>query len=456
MLLAIILAARILFASQKNDINDVPDHLRAIKYRVQGQVMQVDITNADTNADYFSISGLQPLGNSTETATQFMTIPREIFPSLKTTQRLGFNIDNCNTLKNMHTDLNYALLGYAAYFYSGIDVSPSIIFAIEALPKTYREYRFNENTQQQELINQLNIEDGCHTTWDNLKYGFELNGIVSSQCISNDFILPNHTQALPSTITPPIPDKCTNTSSVPKYLEGMRYAHFDSISVQQVKKLLVSVGPVRGIIRRYSADGNIVGSSANQLIIGWEVDNSIEYWTTVVQTNTIISLQNNYEYTLSRVPIYPVGSSSTQFEGFVIYMESSSGLDGGPSLNIPEVHVEDIITTSSSIVTIQDPRDQYTNGQINRIHQQFNGKINAKLLVPTNELYDEDGQFLIDNSKIISFEPLKVAGVEFTEKDKPVLQPRQTFSGDIADQATSAFISLTGTGKLQIKEFLIT
>ncbi|KAA6369554.1 MAG: hypothetical protein EZS28_034920, partial [Streblomastix strix] len=42
------------------------------------------------------------------------------------------------------------------------------------------------------------------------------------------------------------------------------------------------------------------------------------------------------------------------------------------------------------------------------------------------------------------------------EKDKPVLQPRQTFSGDIADQATSAFISLTGTGKLQIKEFLIT
>lgn len=31
--------------------------------------MQVDITNADTNADYFSISGLQPLGNSTETAT---------------------------------------------------------------------------------------------------------------------------------------------------------------------------------------------------------------------------------------------------------------------------------------------------------------------------------------------------------------------------------------------------
>ncbi|KAA6369553.1 MAG: hypothetical protein EZS28_034919, partial [Streblomastix strix] len=105
----------------------------------------------------------------------------------------------------------------------------------------------------------------------------------------------------------------------------------------------------------------------------------------------------------------------------------------------------------------QSLRSPKTEGVKNIIQNALTGQTSIQLYFPQNEIFEEEeNKIAVGNDQTIVFEPLKVAGVEFTEKDKPVLQPRQTFSGDIADQATSAFISLTGTGKLQIKEFLIT
>jgi hypothetical protein len=81
----------------------------------------------------------------------------------------------------------------------------------------------------------------------------------------------------------------------------------------------------------------------------------------------------------------------------------------------------------------------------------------SKVVAELNEIYEKQS-FTVESDKILVYEPSVAAGTRIAKHDRPVLQPLQKIDSltGAPVQSSNPLMTLSGNGKLHIKEFLIT
>lgn len=161
-----------------------------------------------------------------------------------------------------------------------------MVYAIEALPE---EIKSNLSSVLYEHF----LSFGCYGSWEQIHLGFEINGIVSSECIRfeyliniflnilinilliNYFYFSNNASELPNyygakfSEVPPKPTVCDdNTTDIKEYAKGFKYGEIARVSNDELKLYLTRVGPVSGFITYY--DNVRPDGTDGDIFYGWE------------------------------------------------------------------------------------------------------------------------------------------------------------------------------------------
>ncbi|KAA6370620.1 MAG: hypothetical protein EZS28_033853 [Streblomastix strix] len=291
-------------------------HHQKFEVDSKGDIL-IDGSSDETRYDNVNITDIHLLNSEiSETSNSFRLIPANVINTLKASSRQNFNYERCLVLNNSIKFADLALYGYYAYVRQGANITASLVYNLESNPKNVYG-KLNDGN----IIRVYGRDDGCEQ--DNYMYtfGFEINGVVPSNCISNNAILPGHEDAPEGTNMPQTPTKCQNTE-IPftRYLQGFKYGGINKVNNEQMKLYLTRTGPV------------LTGSTSNQninIIIGWETgQKGGEQW--IVANQKILSVGSGNEryfdiyYEEEKIPFitdeYP---NDVLYNGSVLYCDGS-------------------------------------------------------------------------------------------------------------------------------------
>ncbi|KAA6395363.1 MAG: hypothetical protein EZS28_009110 [Streblomastix strix] len=199
-----------------------------------------------------------------------------------------------------------------------------ITYAVEVLPS-----EINLQTQNA-IINYFGAR-GCQGWWKQATLGFEVGGVVSSQCVSNkDSNLPNSIQATADEV-PPKPTQCDDGQTDFKvYSKGFKYGEIKDATTAELKYLLTRVGPVSGQIEYYRDTERITYERG--IFIGWEGNEWIIAKQYIDQSGTY----HVTSYSEQRIPIvHPEGGTSSKTTGSVFYYDCRNPAADTPSIVCP-------------------------------------------------------------------------------------------------------------------------
>ncbi|KAA6392201.1 MAG: hypothetical protein EZS28_012273 [Streblomastix strix] len=319
-----------------------------------------DMTGGDSLYEYFDImdnAKFPPLiPGKDENSDSFQIFTDEIVKYLKASQKLDFDFTKCMLLYTAIEYEDYALYGFSAYAMQNANITPSIIYAVESLPEEIF-MKFINQDDDMELWNFF-YEIGCGGDFDQYILGFELNGIVSDECISNNAIIPGHTDSQSSEM-PPKPTVCEN-EAIPfvQYLQGFKYWWIEQFTVEQFKRVLTRTGVAIGHV--YYIDAEDVDDVDDSIFIGWENINEVEYWIIAKQILTYEIIgeseieQINYHYEIDRIPIHPRGTFEQEIDGFVLFCDGNDDQCPKPYASCA------IITSTTPIDRCECPTEQST------------------------------------------------------------------------------------------------
>ncbi|KAA6393297.1 MAG: hypothetical protein EZS28_011174 [Streblomastix strix] len=241
---------------------------------------------------YVSITDFPLLDpNKDETSDNFRLFEEGELETLETAKRTDFNYQQCQSIKDAVDVSYYPLFGLVAYLREKVNIAPSMVYAIEALPE---EIKSNLSSVLYEHF----LSFGCYGSWEQIHLGFEINGIVSSECISNNASeLPNYYGAKFSEV-PPKPTVCDdNTTDIKEYAKGFKYGEIARVSNDELKLYLTRVGPVSGFITYY--DNVRPDGTDGDIFYGWEGN---EWLVAKRRTETSEEFEQVTYYTEERIP----------------------------------------------------------------------------------------------------------------------------------------------------------
>ncbi|KAA6395046.1 MAG: hypothetical protein EZS28_009430 [Streblomastix strix] len=155
--------------------------------------------------------------------------------------------------------------------------------------------------------------------------GIELNGVVSSECISNDAIIPGHSDSSTQTI-PTKPTICDeNQSEIVKYIQGYKYGQILGIDQEDLKLYLTRVSPVVGSIIYLLDDGDTT-ITGEIVFLGREKVANKQYWIIARQIKEQIysysGLQDSYHYQAEEIPFnWPSRAIDSQYFGNLLFKD---------------------------------------------------------------------------------------------------------------------------------------
>ncbi|KAA6357790.1 MAG: hypothetical protein EZS28_046683, partial [Streblomastix strix] len=148
--------------------------------------------------------------------------------------------------------------------------------------------------------------------------GFELGGIVSSECVSNEASQIPGYKIGTSTEMPPKPTKCDDgTTDVKVYAKGFKSGYINGISNDELKQLLTRVGPMNGEIQYYENNYQYRGSYTG-IFCGWEGN---EWIIATRHKESSDVFDGAIYYTEDKIPFLIDGSTSTWINGDVFYYD---------------------------------------------------------------------------------------------------------------------------------------
>ncbi|KAA6384367.1 MAG: hypothetical protein EZS28_020106 [Streblomastix strix] len=173
--------------------------------------------------------------------------------SLKGFTPLGFDSSKCPVINDYTSASKRALISIAAYAYNNtVNIDPSITYAMEALPNDVIKKVKTNNVIQEE---KGEVQRNCNPAQNYLEASFEINGVVDSDCVSNEIVLPGHADA-PCTSLPPLPTKCDdNITAINKFLTNYKFGYFERAETEDLKEILIRYGPIL--------------TEKNEIIFGW-------------------------------------------------------------------------------------------------------------------------------------------------------------------------------------------
>ncbi|KAA6371256.1 MAG: hypothetical protein EZS28_033218 [Streblomastix strix] len=238
---------QIIFGARNADpLNFFHDKVYIYKEKLIRDTLTTDVVDITTRPYLTGLSA------DTVLLTEY-TLFNEEFSTLKGFQNFGFNHSKCETISLYAIESRRALVSLAAYVYNAktpqiTNIDPSIIYAIEGLPKESVE-KTNPGAPQE-------LREDTPRACDNNKSSYidasiELNGVVDISCVSNTNKLPKDKDE-PETPLPSLPTKCDDQSEIKKYLTNYKFGRISSIANEDLKKFIVRVGPIltrdKGII----------------------------------------------------------------------------------------------------------------------------------------------------------------------------------------------------------------
>ncbi|KAA6383373.1 MAG: hypothetical protein EZS28_021101 [Streblomastix strix] len=270
---------------------------------------EIDQGYEDTNINYIPL--LEQ--NKDENISSFRLIPENILDTLEVSKETDFDYSLCSNLANAILEDHYALYGLNTYVYENSnDIAPSIVFGIQSLPEVL------EKKENGEIDNYF-FQRGCSGGWKQYSLGIELNGIVSSNCISNDAsALPGY-KGGSSTSMPPQPTQCEDSTTIIKHLQGFKFGTIQELSNEQLKLYLTRVGCVSGWIKYYKNNGDILLGGDQGIFIGWKSDgNNGQNWIIGKQVETTDGIKK-MKYEEQEIPFLIEESTSVLISGYVQY-----------------------------------------------------------------------------------------------------------------------------------------
>ncbi|KAA6385898.1 MAG: hypothetical protein EZS28_018578 [Streblomastix strix] len=228
---------------------------------------------------FVHINNIKWLGEKDEKTRNYTCIPREDFKNLEMSKYHKFDSSKCIGVFRGIKSADYALLGYALYAYAQIDIAPSVVYAIESLPLYYRY-----GAEDLQFNTQL---EGCNMTMNHTRLSFQLEGVVSRDCISNEAKMKGYLDDSTAT-TPAKPTLCDDgTTEIEKQFEGLKFGHFYTTNQTLLKKYIVRTGPIFATFQ-HKIKNNPNPQQSTALIIGWEKYQDEEDWIVIVGEDQIV------------------------------------------------------------------------------------------------------------------------------------------------------------------------
>ncbi|KAA6391115.1 MAG: hypothetical protein EZS28_013358 [Streblomastix strix] len=248
-----------------------------------------------------------------ETSEAFRLITKEEFEGLNVSQHHFYEGLKCRNVISAFGRF-YGLLGLSAYIHDKDDIFPSITYLLQSIPADIQ-------IKNEQGYIPFFSRRGCRGDSDQYIVGFDFsNGIVSSECFSNEHLLPYHDDDPQGEMPyPPKPTVCDDGTQISKSMQGYKSAYVTNYSSFEMKQILTRVGPIDGYINYIDEEDILKEQTEDAIFIGWEKLDNIEQWIIVERKSLQYEDGGPVEFYLEErtIPILVEGSTRTEFSGTV-------------------------------------------------------------------------------------------------------------------------------------------
>ncbi|KAA6398423.1 MAG: hypothetical protein EZS28_006048 [Streblomastix strix] len=247
-----------------------------------------------------------------ESAFSFRLIPDRVLTTLLTAQPLNFNFHGCQSQKDA-TRLDYTLYGLSAYIYEQKNVSSSITYGLRKITKLkLKKFDIDGNPVLEEYESL-----GCGADRMNAKISFEINGLVSQECISDD---------VGGVLDTQIPTQCSDDGlniedsvNNKKFLENYKHGQVRNASNNIIKEFLTRTGIIQGDIIYYNDMDEQIGQETDVSFIGWDKDSQNKEQWIIARKNYFTTTYEDFYLTEERIPFRIKSASYAKITGNAIF-----------------------------------------------------------------------------------------------------------------------------------------